>query len=180
MFQPIALTYDSLTANPEPIITVENTIPATVPSQVSAQLTFNGGTALTKYYYNTSTSTSTLNTGDVQQINLQATNATSLSTGRYTYSAQVVDIGSGVATMTYSGGTNLLNYSSNEFGAGWTLQGLEQITSASGGVILDLGDNGRSLWFTGTAGSGGGARTPTLRVNSDRWSRTPAAAAVTR
>ena len=152
----LALTYDSITAKPEPIITVENTIPATVPSQVSAQLTFNGGTALTKYYYNTSTSTSTLNTGDVQQINLQATNATSLSTGRYTYSAQVVDIGSGVATMTFSGGTNLLNYSSNAFGAGWTLQGLEQITSASGGVILDLGDNGRSLWFTGTAGSGGG------------------------
>ena len=103
-----------------------------MPSQVSAQLTFNGGTPLTNYYYNTSTSTSTLNTGDVQQINLQATNATSLSTGRYTYSAQVVDIGSGVATLTYSGGTNLLNYSSNEFGAGWTLQGLEQITSAIG------------------------------------------------
>ena len=61
------------------------------------------------------------------------------ATGRYTYSAQVVDIGSGVATLTYSGGTNLLNYSSNEFGAGWTLQGLEQITSVSGGVILDLG-----------------------------------------
>ena len=34
--------------------------------------------------------------------------------------------------MTYSGGTNLLNYSSNAFGAGWTLQGLEQITSESG------------------------------------------------
>ena len=32
----LALTYDSLTAKPEPIITVENTIPATVPSQVSA------------------------------------------------------------------------------------------------------------------------------------------------
>ena len=32
----IALTYDSLAANPEPIIVFENTIPATVPSQVSA------------------------------------------------------------------------------------------------------------------------------------------------
>jgi len=53
------------------MITVENTLTsATVPSQVSAQLTFNGGTALTKYYYNTSTGTSTLNPGDVQQITL--------------------------------------------------------------------------------------------------------------
>ena len=156
---PIALVYDSVTAHPEPIITVENTIPATVPSQVSAQLTFNGGTPLTKYYYNTSTGTSTLNTGDVQQINLEATNATSLSTGRYTYSAQVVDIGSGVATLTYSGGSSVINYSSNEFGAGWTLQGLEKITSATGGVILDLGDNGRSLWFA-SSGSGGGYTDP--------------------
>jgi RHS repeat-associated protein len=174
---PVVLTYDSVTAKPEPIITVENTIPATVPSQVSAQLTFNGGTPLTTYYYNTSTSTSTLNTGDVQQINLQATNATALSTGRYAYSAQVVDIGSGVATLTYSGGSNVINYSSNAFGAGWTLQGLEKITTATGGVVLDLGDNGRSLWFA-SGGSGGGFTAPagefsTLVSNSGGgWTRT--------
>ncbi len=173
----LSLVYDSVTANPEPIITVENTMPATVPSQVSAQLTFNGGTPLTTYYYNTSTGSSTLNTGDVQQINLQATNATALSTGRYTYSAQVVDIGSGVATLTYSGGTNLLNYSSNAFGAGWTLDGLEHITTATGGVILDLGDDGRSLWFA-SGGSGGGYTDPagefsTLVSNSGGgWTRT--------
>ncbi len=155
---PIALVYDSLTASPEPIITVENTLTsATVPSQVSAQLTFNGGTPLTKYYYDTSTGSSILNQGDVQQINLQATNATSLATGRYTYSAQVVDIGSGVATLTYSGGSNLINYSSNAFGAGWTLQGLERIYSGTGGVVLDLGESGRSLWFT--SGSGGSTYT---------------------
>ena len=151
----IALTYDSLTAKPEPIITVENTLTsATVPSQVSAQLTFNGGTPLTTYYYNTSTGSSTLNPGDVQQINLQATNATSLATGLYTYSAQVVDIGTTVPTLTYSGSTNLLNYSSNAFGAGWTLQGLEHIYSETGGVILDVGDDGRSLWFTNGVSGG--------------------------
>ena len=37
--------------------------------------------------------------------------------------------------------------SSNAFGAGWTLEGLERLYSESGGVILDLGDDGRSLWF---------------------------------
>jgi RHS repeat-associated protein len=153
----LSLAYDSLAARPEPIITVENTLTsATVPSQVSAQLTFNGGTPLTTYYYNTSSGGSTLNPGDVQQINLQATNATSLATGRYTYSAQVVDIGTTVPTLTYSGGTNVLNYGSNAFGAGWTLEGLEHIYSESGGVILDLGDDGRTLWFT-TSGSGGGS-----------------------
>ena len=39
------------------------------------------------------------------------------------------------------------------------MQGLEQITSVSGGVILNEGDDGRSLWFTGSPGSGGGTYT---------------------
>ena len=49
------LTYDSITANPLPIIIAENTLSASqaVPSQVSATLTFNG-TVGTTYYYNTS------------------------------------------------------------------------------------------------------------------------------
>ena len=137
----LALTYDSIAANPEPMIIVENTIGATVPTQVSAQLTFDGGTPLTAYYY----STSELNPGDVQQITVEATNATGLATGRYSYSVPVVDVGS--TTTTYTGTTTLLNYSGNAFGAGWTLQGLEQIIPETGGVILDLGDDGRTLWF---------------------------------
>jgi hypothetical protein len=40
-----------------------------------------------------------------------------------------------------------------------TLQGLEQIYPVTGGVILDLGDEGRTFWFA-TAGSGGGFTTP--------------------
>jgi len=148
----LALTYDSITANTMPIIVVENTLSASaaVPSQVSAQLTFNG-TALTTYYYNTSQ----FNPGDVQQIALQATNATSLSTGRYSYSVQVVDIGTTNTTITLSGTATVLSQTGSAFGDGWTLQGLEQITSASGGVILNLGDGGRSLWFSGGSGSGG-------------------------
>ena len=59
-----------------------------MPSQVSATLTFNG-TVGTTYYYNTST----FNPGDVQQIALQATSASSLATGRYSYSVQIVDHG---------------------------------------------------------------------------------------
>ena len=53
----------------------------------------------------------------------------------------------------------MLNESSSTLGDGWTLQGLEQITSASGGVILDLGGGDSSLWFTGSFGSGGGTYT---------------------
>ena len=95
----------------------------------------------------------------MQQIALEATNATALATNRYSYSAQVVDIGTTNTTNTYSGTTSLLNYSGNAFGAGWTLKGLEQIYPVTGGVILDLGDEGRTLWFA-NAGSGGGYTTP--------------------
>ncbi len=163
----LSLVYDSVAANPEPIIVVENTIGATVPSQVSAQLTFNGGTPLTTYYY----STSGYNTGDVQQIAVQATNATGLATGRYTYSIPVTDIGS--TPTTYTGSTTLLNYSGNAFGAGWTLQGLEQIIPETGGVILDQGDGGSTLWFT-SGGSGGGAAAYLRPPNFRHWSKTRA------
>ncbi len=148
----LALTYDSVTADPLPIILVENTIPSTVPSTVFAKLTYNssGGTT---WYYNTST----LNPGDVQQIALQATGTSSLATGRYSYSAVVTDSGSTPTTLT--GSTNLISETGSAFGDGWTLDGLEQITPASGGVILNLGDGGRSLWFTGSFGSGGGTYT---------------------
>ncbi|MFI5459013.1 MAG: hypothetical protein ACHRXM_26590 [Isosphaerales bacterium] len=148
----LALTYDSITANTMPIIVVENTLSASaaVPSKVSAQLTFNSSLG-TAYYYDTSL----FNPGDVQQIALQATSATSLGTGRYAYSAQVVDIGTTNTTMTLSGTATVLSQTGSAFGDGWTLQGLEQITSASGGVILNLGDGGRSLWFSGGSGSGG-------------------------
>ena len=76
-----------MTANPRPIIVVHHSLDPTqtVPSAVNATLTFNSA-AGTTWYYNTSAFIA----GDIQQIALQA-NATSLSTGRYSYSVQVVD-----------------------------------------------------------------------------------------
>ncbi len=53
----------------------------------------------------------------------------------------------------------MINESSSGFGDGWQLGGLEQIIPETGGVILNLGDDGRSLWFTGSFGSGGGTYT---------------------
>ena len=150
----LALTYDSVSANPLPIIVAENPLSssAAVPSQVSATLTFNSSVGTT-YYYNTSG----LNPGDVQQIALQY--PTALATGRYSYSVQIVDLGSPVTTLTYSGTATVLNQSGSAVGDGWTLGGLEQIVPASGGVILSLGGGGDSLWFTGSFGSGGGTYT---------------------
>jgi RHS repeat-associated protein len=163
----LILTYNSVAANPEPIIVAENPLSGStaVPSAVAATLTFNG-TAGTTYYYNTSQ----LTPGDVQQVALQA-NASSLGTGRYSYSVQLVDEYSTPTTTTYTGTATVLNESTSAFGAGWTLAGLEQIIPASGGVILTNG--GTSLWFSGSFGSGGGTFTDpagefsTLTLNSN-------------
>ena len=169
----LALTYDSLTADPRPIIVVNHVIDGSqaVPTTVNATLTFNG-TAGTTWYYNTSQFTP----GDVQQIGLQA-NATSLSTGRYSYSAQVVDERSTNTTTTYSGTATVINQDTSAFGDGWTLAGLEQITSASGGVILSLGEGGQSLWFSGSPSVGGNYTTPagnfsTLTLTSSGYTQT--------
>ena len=71
---------------------------------------------------------------------------------------QIVDQGTST-TITYSGTATVLNESTSAFGDGWKLEGLEQITPATGGVILNLGDGGESLWFSGSSGSVGGTYT---------------------
>lgn len=52
----------------------------------------------------------------------------------------------------------VIKESDNPIGSGWTLQGLNRIHTATGGVILNVG-GGDSLWFT-SAGSGGGYTSP--------------------
>ena len=169
----IALTYNSVTADPRPIVVVHHQLDPSqaVPTAANATLTFNSSTGTTWYY-----NTSDWIPGDIQQIALQA-NATALSTGRYSYSVQTVDERSTNTTTTYSGTATVLNQSSSAFGDGWTLQGLEQITSASGGVILSPGDNGESLWFSGSPGVGGNYTSPagefsTLTKTSSGYTRT--------
>lgn len=171
----LSLTYNSLTAmsNPAPIILVHHTLAtgSTVPTAVNAALTFNGTTGTTWYY-----KTSGMIAGDVQQIALQST-ATGLTTGRYSYSVQIVDERSTNTTSTYSGSATVLNQLTSAFGDGWTLQGLEQVIPATGGVILTLGDNGETLWFSGSPGVGGNYTSPagdfsTLTKTSTGYTRT--------
>ncbi len=168
----ISLVYNSLAANALPIVVAEHPLdPAqAAPSQVSAQLTFNG-TAGSTYYYDTSSFTP----GDIMQIGLQP-DATSLSTGRYSYTETIIDYRGGTpTTFTYNGTATLENAAQDPtfsaLGAGWTISGLEKIISASGGAIVDDG-GGAVEWFSGSFGSGGGTYTSpagdfsTLTANS--------------
>jgi YD repeat-containing protein len=156
-----------------PIIVSEHALSPSLatPSQVSAQLTFDG-TAGSTYYY----STSALRPGGIMQIGLQA-NATTLDTGSYPYTMTIAEIRSGTpTTFTYTGNANVENAAEDPtfsaLGAGWTVGGLEKLIPVTGGVILDDG-SGTVEWFSGSFGSGGGTYTSpagdfsTLTLNSN-------------
>ncbi len=163
---PVSLVYNSTTANAQPIFLAEYQLPLgqAVPSTITAQLTFNN-TPLAAVTYNTSG----LNPGDIVQIALQA-NATGLSTGRYPWS---ITVSNGTNT-NYSGSVNIVNQASSPFGAGWSLDNVEQLVSVSGGVML-VQPGGTSLWFA--SNGQGGFTTPagdfsTLTYSNGVYTRT--------
>jgi len=164
----LTLAYDSLAADPRPIVLEHHTLDPALPTptKVTGQLTFNGTAGATSYY-----DTSLFNPGDVTQVALQA-DATALATGRYDYTVTVGDVRGPTTTSTAAGTATVVNEAANPFGAGWTLAGLERVVPAAGGVVLTLGA-GRSLWFAGSFASGGGAYTSpagefsTLTQNAD-------------
>jgi len=159
---PLSLDYNSTTANAQPIFLAEYQLPfgQSVPSTITAQLTFNNTPLATVTY-----DTSGLNPGDIVQIALQA-DATGVSTGRYPWSITVTD--SGTPT-TFSGSVDIVNQANSPYGAGWSLDNVEQLVPVSGGVML-VEPGGTSLYFA--SNGSGGFTTPagdfsTLVQNSD-------------
>lgn len=150
---PPVLGYDSLAADPRPMILVRHELPSgqTTPTKTSAQLTFNGVAGSTYYY-----DTSQFNPGDFAQFALQK-DATSLATGRYAYTATVVDYRTTNTTSTYSGNAIVVSPADEPFaslGKGWSLEGLYRLKAVTGGVILYTG-SGDARWFAAGTSSGG-------------------------
>ena len=154
----LVLSYDSLTAAPQPIIVEHHALDPslTLPTQVSAQLTFNG-TAGTTFYYNSSS----LALGDVMQIAPQA-DATSLATGRYGYSLAIGDIRGTTTTTNATGTATVINDSGSALGDGWSVGDMEQVFPETGGAIVDAScpECGRTSSFWFTSGGGGTFTSP--------------------
>ncbi|MDR3635134.1 MAG: malectin domain-containing carbohydrate-binding protein [Isosphaeraceae bacterium] len=152
---PVALTYDSLTADPRPIIEFTEQVGSGMTAVGETISSFDGNSAINaSNLYNTSN----LITGDVVLSALQV-NASSLPTGVYTYNSSVQYQISSWPGSTWTTGwasptAALDNESSNPIGSGWTVSGLERIYSASGGVLLTLGSQGGLLSFSGPASGG--------------------------
>ncbi len=144
---PVSLDYSSTAANAQPIFLVHYQLPAgqAVPATITAQLTLNG-TAGSTIVYNTSS----LNPGDIVQIALQG-NATSLSTGRYPWQITVTN---GTNNTNYSGDVDLVNQASSPYGAGWSLDNVEQLVPVAGSGVILVQPGGTSLWFANGQQSG--------------------------
>jgi RHS repeat-associated protein len=147
----VTLTYQSAT-QASAIVVVETSLKAGagVPSQLAAQLTFNG-VAGTSYSY----STGGLTDGQTLRFALPA-DASALATGRYSWQLAVTTTYGGTPTIhTFTGSTNVVNRNgaTAPFGRGWQLAGLDQLAAQTGGVLLVKSD-GTTLWFADN-GSGG-------------------------
>ena len=144
---PVSLDYNSTTANAQPIFLAEYQLPTgqAVPSTITAQLTLNG-TAGSQVVYDTSS----LNPGDWVQIALQG-DATSLSTGRYPWQ---ITVSNGTNNTNYSGNVDIVNRASSPYGAGWSLDNVEQLVPVSSSGVMLVQPGGTSLWFANGQQSG--------------------------
>ncbi len=145
------LVYESNTL-PNPIVPIDTSLlsGSMVPDDINAQLTFDG-TAGTTFTY----STSGLAAGDEFRIALQ-TDSSSLSTGRYDYSVELTaNYFSSTSSRTFTGSQDVVNRgaSTNPFGVGWQLAGLDELVVDSSGALWVQSD-GTALWFA-SDGSGG-------------------------
>ena len=154
-----------MTANPEPIIIFENTMPCdrAQPGQrpVDVQRRHAAHRPIT-----TTPDALVQSRAMSSRSPFRRPTRRRLSTNRYTYSAQFVDIGSGVPTSDVQRRHQSAQLLEQRLRRRLDAARARADHLGTGGVILDLGDKGRTLWFTG---SGQRRRLlPTRRVNSRR------------
>jgi hypothetical protein len=148
------LTYNSLTADVMPIISVETAVGSSgggttvpVPDSIEMHATFGGLTASTLYFNN-----SGITAGNDVYFADQL-DASSLATGHYQYQVTLIaHYGSTTSTRVFSGYQDIVNRQSSEFGPGWTLAELDKLAVGGTGGVLWAGGTGGTAWFTDTGG----------------------------
>jgi RHS repeat-associated protein len=154
-----ALVYHSSQVSQKPIVQVQLTSAnnASLPANITAQLTFNG-TAMGTLTY----STTGFSAGDTLTLALQSLTAVT-TTGRYDYS---VSVQAGTWTQTFTGYTFVVAQDASTLGSGWSFAGVDTLLplAASGsdpaGVLRIFGDGGYRFYqgttsFTSPAGDNG-------------------------
>jgi RHS repeat-associated protein len=173
----IDLQYSSLQASPYPIVQValttatgSDSIPIT---SITARLSVDGGTPSTPVTY----SVSSLTDGATYIVALQF-DATALATGVHNVQVSIAKNHSNGTTANESYGStiNVVNDSASPDGAGWSIGGLQSITtnSLSTSVLITAGSQGTEQYtYTGTGYAGPAVDPSTLVKNSGgTWTRT--------
>jgi YD repeat-containing protein len=146
--------YNSETVNRRPIIeiAVATNAGAGVPTEIKARLTWNNGTPQDWVTFSTSGHAA----GDTYAIATQVASAVS-STGVYPYKLRVVVTFPSAAPIdVYASGyvgVVVNDDSSNPFGKGWSLTGLDKLTIHSAGVFRVLG-TGQGRFYANAPGGG--------------------------
>jgi RHS repeat-associated protein len=142
-----ALVYDSSQVAPRPIIEAVLTTTAGLglPTSIQATLTFNGTAQSTVTF-----STSGHSAGDTYIIDTQAASAVT-STGAYSWSLSIQTFYSGSSPIDTASGTAYAVVS-NTFAPGWSIAGVDQLVTVSGGVMYVYGSGGFRV-FTGSGPS---------------------------
>jgi RHS repeat-associated protein len=145
-----ALVYNSDSVTVKPIIqaTFASDAQLAVPTQIQAQLTWNNGTPQSWVTF----STSGHSAGDVYLLDLQVASAVT-STGLYPWKVevQVTQSGDTLDRTIADTAVVVVNGSSDPFGQGWSLAGLDRLVIDSAGVGWAEGGGG-SRYFAATGG----------------------------
>jgi RHS repeat-associated protein len=147
---PPALVYNSGTVNVKPIVEVSFTSDPNqgVPTSIQGQLTWNGSAQSAVTF-----STSGHSAGDVYALDLQGPVVSSTGYYPWTVTLTITPASGAVYTRTVSGNAAVVaNASSDYFGEGWSLAGLDRIVSVTGGALLVSGSTGSAEFFA-TSGS---------------------------
>ena len=132
------------TANMRPVISAVYGLAAEspLPDYLAVTLSMGGIAAPTVYY-----SAAGLTPGSNVRLTHQV-DASSLPTGRYSYTLHVVEYSADQPSREtfYLGNQDLVNRAQSEFGSGWWLDGLYRLVVSDGGVMLIRGD-GKVGWF---------------------------------
>ena len=147
---PLAVVYNSATVNVKPLfmVSLASDFCAAVPSQIQAQLTWNGTAQGTMTFGTTGHSS-----GDVYALPLQVGSAVG-SSGIYPWSVSVAaTVGTFLYGGTVSGVLPVVVNTSSPFGAGWALGGTRFLLIGSAGVAMVDNSTGGFRYFVGTGPS---------------------------
>jgi RHS repeat-associated protein len=169
------LVYSSQAAHPRPVVRANVMLPAgaAVPSSVTATLKVNNLAVATATWPG-----SNFPAGTPKRVALGFDALSGYATGVYPYSVEVsaTYAGGAVQTTAVLDTMAIVNRAASPFGAGWWLNGLEQVVPVAPGVLW-IGGDGSTRLYRSTGGAGlwladeSNATDSLLLVNGTYYSR---------